>query len=114
MDNLTNQDPVWITVLRQAIKDLKSQQVVADKLGYARPTVTLALNGKYVGSTQKIEAKVMAVFGRVVCPYLTSEITADICRGHATGEPPLHNPSAMRHYRACQSCPMNLAKAKGV
>lgn len=82
-----------------------TQETVAARMGYNRSTLSLALNGKYPGSTDKFSAKVIEALGRIVCPHLGEEISRQDCRAHHTRAAPTSSPFAMRHWRACQGCP---------
>ncbi len=98
---------MWLDLLKQAVDAPgASQASVAKALGYASSTVvSLALSGKYPAKTDKIEARVLAVFGRVQCPHLGEELSGAQCIEYHTRAAPTSSPFAMRHWRACQSCP---------
>ncbi len=106
---------MWLDLLRQAA-DATSNQAAADALtetarglGHnckvSRSTVSLVLNGKYPAKTDRIELLVMTRYGRVQCPFLETEISFADCREHHERDAPTSSPYAMRHWRACQSCP---------
>lgn len=97
--------PEWKRLLLARIETLGSIQKVADELGYARPSLSLALNDKYKGSTEKMEKRVLKVYGQVHCPYLERQISPAECQGYREREAPTQNPAEMRHWRACQNCP---------
>jgi DNA-binding transcriptional regulator YdaS (Cro superfamily) len=77
---------------------------VAERLGYSRTSVSLAVNGRYPGNVETLLRKVAAVYGNVECPYLGREIPPDECVENALRPCPTHNPMQMRHWRACQDC----------
>ena len=93
-----------LELLRAAIK-ASSKQAVADKLECSRTTVSLIDSGKYPARTDRIMKRVMEVYGRVQCPFLLEEISNEKCREYSSREAPTSSPFAMRHWRACQSCP---------
>jgi len=97
-------EPLWKALVYQRIKELGSIQKVADELGYARPSLSLALRDKYVGDTKKLESTVIRVLGYVMCPYLNEKITPQQCGEYRNIEAPTHNPARMRHWRHCQQC----------
>lgn len=97
--------PQWIVLVEQRIKQLGSIQKVADELGYARTSLSLAIRGKYVGSTDRLEKTVLKVLGRVNCPHLEVEISPEECVQYREREAPTQNPAEMRHWRVCQKCP---------
>lgn len=94
-----------LALLHSAVAELGSKQAVADRLNVSRCAISLAMAGKYKGDPSLIFARAIALFDGIDCPYLAEKITTVQCRQHCTGEPPVQNPAAMRHYRACQSCP---------
>ena len=97
---------MWLDLLRQAVEAPgSSQKKVADDLGLKRPTISLVLAGKYPAKTDRIAARVINVYGRVQCPFLAEEITGAQCSEYSSRAAPTSSPFAMRHWRACQSCP---------
>lgn len=95
--------PLWLQLLKRAVNE-SSHQAVADKLGICRASVSLAARGKYPAKTDKIRARVLDVYARVLCPYTGSEITHAECRAMSSANTPTSSPQAMRQWRACQSC----------
>lgn len=95
----------WISILEKAV-DRTSPREVAEKLGYSRTTLSLVLNGKYQGKTDKVAIRVIEVFGKVECPFEQRVITPADCKTHALAKAPTHNPAKMEHWRACLRCPM--------
>ena len=89
---------------------------VARRLGYKRPTISMALRGKYVGDTRKIRARIFEVFAdRIDCPFLGADITPDDCRMAREKSIPSGPRAAIDHWRACRHCvfnPDNLLKKK--
>lgn len=95
----------WMTLLQQAIDaDPRGIAGVADAIDVARPTLSLVVNGKYPAKTDKVAAKVLAVYDRLDCPHLGESITRAVCAGHARRAAPTSSPRDMRHWRACRSC----------
>lgn len=90
--------------------------IVAQRLGYKNHTiVSLVLAGKYPAGTDRIGKRVLEVFTRVACPHLGAQISGDDCRAYAQAPLPPLDPPGARHWRACQSCPLNPAPdPKGV
>lgn len=101
----STEKPEWKRLVEQRIKQLGSIQKVADELGYARPSLSLALRGKYVGNTDRLEKTVIRVLGSVHCPHLDQVLSPETCIGFREREAPTQNPAEMRHWRACQKCP---------
>jgi hypothetical protein len=77
---------------------------VARKLGVSRTTVSLALNGKYPASLDKLLQRAEAVYARFECPHLAAQITLVQCREYALRPCPTTSPRESRHWRACQKC----------
>lgn len=101
-----------LQLINQAVIDLGSKAAVATKMGVSRTAISLVLAGKYKGDPANVYATAIAVFGGVDCPHLEQRIDVAACIAYGTGLPPTQNPMAMRHYRACQSCPNHCSKGR--
>lgn len=99
----------WLELLRERA-DAVGQEKAGEEIGVARATVSLCLSGKYPASTRRIELRVMTAYGHVECPFLAKRITFSECREHHTKEAPTSSPFAMRHWKACRTCPNNKAR----
>lgn len=103
----------WYTLLR-AQSERSTRAKTAAALNISAPMLTQVLNGtgKYgsgTASTAKLGIKVMHVFGRYVCPYLSSEgqqleLEASQCKDYAHRAAPTGSPRAMQHWQACRTC----------
>ncbi len=93
----------WYSMLKRAVND-SSITIVAEKLGVSRTQVSLVLGGKYPSRTEKFGAKVVQVYGQVVCPHLVARITMQKCREYHSAPIPTCSPRALRHWKACQAC----------
>ena len=93
------------------IKRLGTISAVAQRIGYSRPALSLALRGKYgAGSLDHMERKIAAVLGSdVQCPHLGRAITTAACRATRLQPVPTHDPGELEHWQACKSCPRNPA-----
>jgi hypothetical protein len=91
-------------LLVRRCEELSVTQVAA-RIGYSRTAVSLVLNGRYSAGADKLLRKVVAVFGKIDCPYLGQAITAADCAGYALRACPTHNPSQMQFWRVCRICP---------
>jgi hypothetical protein len=94
----------WREMLHQAAQNATITQV-AEQLGYSRAAVSLVLAGKYPGSIDRIAVRVLDVFGRVQCPFLGAEMGRRECADHHVRPVPTSSPRALKHWRACQTCP---------
>lgn len=94
----------WLELLEQAVKK-NGLKAVAAELGYAASSLSLARHGRYIGSTARIEARVLEVYGSWTCPHLNRAMGAAECATFATRPTPTSNPQALRHWAACQECP---------
>lgn len=100
----------WQKLVYDRIEQLGSIQAVADEIGYARSSLSLALRNKYKGSTAKLEEKVFSVLSQVQCPFLGESISFAQCKAYCKREAPTHNPAEMRHWRVCQGCDVGFNK----
>lgn len=97
----------WKEILAGEVSQT-SKEAAAEKIGYSRTAVHLALNGGYKGSTDNLAAAVMKHLGEgILCPHLGIGITLETCRDHHTRMMPQSNARALRHWRACQTCKHN-------
>lgn len=94
----------WRELIQAKLDAGGSLTALAQELGYARTSLSLAFRGKYKGSTDKIEKRVIEVLSTVECPYLDKSITTAQCSAFSEREAPTHNPSEMRHWRQCRKC----------
>lgn len=108
MDDL----PQWKQLVYNRIKAVGSIQKVANELGYARASLSLALRDKYIGKTERLEQTVIRVLGSVTCPHIGQEITPDQCQSYKYRDAPTQNPADMRHWRTCQQCPVACKKSR--
>ncbi|KIO49622.1 LacI family transcriptional regulator [Nitrosospira sp. NpAV] len=97
---------MWMSLLASAVA-ASNKAKVAEDLGVSRTAISLVVSGKYPASTDKIAARVIETYGRVICPHLGEEITLAECKQYHTGQVPTSSPRAMKHWRACQTCPHN-------
>lgn len=94
----------WLTLLKSEA-ERTSITDVARRIGYARPSVSLAIAGRYPGGTDALEKAVLAkLANRIACPFLRSALSQEECREHATKRMPTGNPAAFKHWGACQDC----------
>lgn len=94
----------WRALVQAELDKGRSITAIANDLGYARTSLSLVLAGKYIGSPKRICKKIVEVFGQVDCPYLEQVIRPEQCVGLSERDAPTHNPSEMKHWRACQRC----------
>ncbi len=94
----------WLELLQQAVS-ASSRTHVAEKLGVSRTAVSLLLSGKYGAGTDRMAARVMEAFARTDCPFLARDISRKECDAHAQSAIPTSSPRAMKHWRACRTCP---------
>lgn len=100
---------MWREILKREV-ETKGSRNVERELGYSRTAVYLTLQGTYKGSTDKIEARVMAVYGNdgnVDCAVLGT-ITPARCietwQKAKTIGMQASNPDTLRLYAACKKC----------
>lgn len=99
----------WLEILRRQA-EANGRSTVARELGVSASTISLVLADKYPASTDSIEARVMAIYGRdglILCPEL-GEVTPATCvgcweRAHKIGVR-CGNPATIRLHKACMKC----------
>lgn len=96
----------WKRLIENRVKELGSLQKVADEIGYARCSLSLALRDKYVGKTDRLIAAVHNKLNTFDCPHLQRELSSSECKQFKERDAPTQNPLEMRHWRACQACPV--------
>ena len=96
----------WRELLESAI-DQEGLKGVAARLGYAASSLSLARHDRYNGSTDRIAARVIEVYGHWECPHLARNLDAKECQTFAQRATPTSNPQALKHWAACQECPYN-------
>lgn len=94
----------WRDLIQAKLDQGASLTALAQEIGYARTSLSLAFSGKYKGSTDTLAKRVVEVFSTVQCPHLNESITTSQCAAYREREAPTHNPTQMRHWRKCQSC----------
>ena len=100
----------WLSILQSQVARSNVTQV-AEKIGYARSSVSLALHGRYVGSTDKLREAVLSAFGDGHhCPFLKRLIDPVDCQDFQAARIPQSSAQALRHWRACQACPHSQRK----
>jgi len=100
----------WLKILDRQAKD-KGNAVVAWELGVSPATISLLRSNKYPAKTDKIEKKIMAIYGGasglVACPVLGG-ITPARCARHweCAGRIGLKttNPQTLKLYKTCLKC----------
>jgi hypothetical protein len=107
MNDLAYMQAPWFATLK-AEAERTSRKVVADLLGVSRTTVSLVLNGKYQGKTDKVAERVEDKLGGFACLYDHQTITPVECRATAQAAAPTHNPAKLAQWSACQRCPKSL------
>ncbi|WP_179188698.1 hypothetical protein [Kiloniella majae] len=102
--NALELDPRWIKLLAEEVARTNITQA-ARKIGYARPSVSLALKGRYPGGTDRIAAAVLRHLDRkVFCPFYHRDLSLSGCYGEQAKPLSTSNPRALRLWRTCQAC----------
>lgn len=94
--------PEWMHLLDRAVA-ATSVAEVARRLGVARSSLSLLINGKYPGSTSNMAARVMDVLAEP-CPVYGGGRTSESCVSRRAEPMPTSNPFALRQWRMCQLC----------
>lgn len=96
-----------LSLVSEARARLGSIDAVARMIGYSRASLSLALNGRYPGSTDRMEAAALDRLGQVNCPHLGRQIGGPECRQYRTRPMPMSSVTALRHWQACRTCRHN-------
>lgn len=94
--------PEWMHLLGRAVA-ATSVADVARRLGVARSSLSLLINGKYPGGTDNMVARVMDVLAEP-CPVYGGGRTSESCASRRSFPMPTSNPFALRQWRMCQLC----------
>lgn len=107
---------MWIEILKREVTARGAKQV-AHELGIGRSTVSLLAQGKYPGSTQRMEERIEAIYGKdgkVECPTLGS-INPSKCADTWTKARKIgmkaSNPETLRLYKTCAKCTVRRGRA---
>ena len=100
-------DDEWVQVLQEAIARRGTTEV-ARILECSTALVSQLAKGVYKSPIGRHRERVLLLLTRdtVTCPVLGA-IDVDTCRFHRTREFAATNPTRVRLYRACQTCPNN-------
>lgn len=99
----------WLELLQQAVA-ASNRTRVAEKLEVSRTAVSQLMSGTYGAGTERMAARVMETFARTDCPFLARDISRKECATHAQSAIPTSSPRAMKHWRACRTCPNKESK----
>lgn len=94
--------PEWMQLLDRAVT-ATSVAEVARRLGVARSSLSLLINGKYPGGTSKMAGRIMDVLAEP-CPVYGGPRTSEACASRRAEPMPTSNPFALRQWRMCQLC----------
>lgn len=97
-----------LQLLENAIERFGSIGKVAEKIGYTRPSVSLARARKYPGDTAKMRAAILANLVELIeCPYLQRNLTHLDCERYRERTVPTSSRAEVKHWQACLFCPFN-------
>lgn len=80
-----------------------SVTAVARRLGVARSSLSLVINGRYPGGTSKMEKRILEILGQP-CPVYGEARNLETCATRRGTPMPTSNPYALRQWRECQQC----------
>jgi hypothetical protein len=101
----------WRQLLNEAVAtDPRRIAGVADRLGLSRSAISQVVSGTYPASTRRIAARVLDHYDHIACPHLGQSISRQRCAGYALRPCPTTSPAEVRHWRACQACPLKPVK----
>lgn len=95
-------------LLENACERMGSITEVAKKIGYTRPSVSLAKAGKYPGDTAKMRAAIISnLTDLIACPFLQINLTQTDCQNYRDRSVPTSSRAEVKHWQACQTCQFN-------
>lgn len=92
----------WRAILLDAVRKT-SVTDVARRMGVARSSVSLLVNGHYPGGTDRMAERVMQTLVEP-CPVYGDARANGLCAQRRAAHMPTSNPFALRRWRACQQC----------
>lgn len=97
-----------LKICRMEVKKAGSVRPVAEKLGYARSSISLYVSGTYPAkSTEKLENKILATFtDNIFCPFTEKVISQKECEESNRKGINTSNPVLFRLHQYCQCCPV--------
>lgn len=94
----------WRQILDDAVAG-SSVTAVAARLGVSRTSVSLLMSGKYPGGTERMEARIVEVYGPMrACPVYGGKVNDGICAERKAAPMPTSSPYALRRWRECKTC----------
>ena len=99
-------------LLRRRVES-STQATVARELGVSKATISQLLGGKYGASTNRLDARILTLYGgekgAFACPHSGAEISPMECAttwelATAAGKKIPGNPITLRQYHACRNC----------
>lgn len=94
-----------LALLQAACVRLGSIAAVARELGYGRPSISMALAGRYPADTDRLAAEIVERFASsVACPHLRRDITPAECRAYREAPLSAANRDSVLHWQACRTC----------
>ncbi|MDO9069353.1 MAG: LacI family transcriptional regulator [Deltaproteobacteria bacterium] len=98
----------WLAILQREVA-ARGRAEVARELGISATTLSLVLSDKYPASTDKIENRVVAIYGNAgnVCCQILGEISPSRCADNWERARVIKiagNPATIRLYMACRKC----------
>ena len=80
-----------------------SVTAVARRLGVARSSLSLVINGKYPGGTGRMEQRIMEILGQP-CPVYGGARGPEASATRRAAPKPTAKPNSLRHWREGQQC----------
>lgn len=90
----------WLELLKAEVEK-SSVAAVARELDYARPSISLVVHGKYPGKTDRIKARVLAVYAdKIACPVTGTPMTRAEFEQIRAAPMPTSNPKRLKQWLA--------------
>jgi DNA transposition AAA+ family ATPase len=94
-----------MALLQEKIAGGQTRAAIGLDIGYSHTAVSLYLNGKYGAQVAKLEAAILRIYDRRICPEDGMEKRPVQCQRIALAPRPHGFPDAEALWHTCQTCP---------
>ncbi len=102
----------WKAAIRAHVaQDPRGIAGVASRIGIKRSALSMLLSGTYPADPSRQLTRVLLWLGQgsLECPHLAITLAEDECRAYRSRPQPSGDAAKLRHWIACQDCPLGLA-----
>lgn len=94
-----------LAIVQQKLADGMTKEAIARAIDYSRASVSLYVSGKYIANVERIEAAILKIYDRRICPEDGQEKAPKQCQRIALAPRPRGFPDAESLWLTCQTCP---------